>query len=63
MDVVGSSPENRHFYIHTPALDGYEITTASWGYLIERAGKLNFNLTSELSRMPSELVDKLRKLL
>ena len=41
MDVVGSSPENRHLYTHTPALDGYEITMASWGYLIERAGKLS----------------------
>lgn len=35
-------------------LIGYEITMASWGYLIERAAKLNVNLTSELSRMPSE---------
>ena len=35
-------------------LIGYEITMASWGYLIERAAKLNVNLNSELSRMPSE---------
>ena len=33
---------------------GYEITMASWGYLIDRAAKLNIHLTSELSRMPSE---------
>ena len=37
-------------------LIGYEIAMASWGYLIERAAKLNVNLTSELSRMPSEFV-------
>ena len=36
-------------------LIGYEVTMASWGYLIERAAALNVNLTNELSRMPSEL--------
>ena len=35
-------------------LIGYEVTMASWGYLIERAATLNINLTNELSRMPSE---------
>lgn len=35
-------------------LIGYEVTMASWGYLIERAAALNINLTNELSRMPSE---------
>ena len=37
-------------------LIGYEIAMVSWGYLIERAAKLNVNLNSELSRMPSESV-------
>lgn len=32
-------------------LVGYEIQMASWGYLIERAGTLNLNLTSKLSRL------------
>lgn len=36
---------------------GYEITMASWGYLIERAAKLDINLTNELSRMPSKLIN------
>lgn len=36
-------------------LIGYEVTMASWGYLIERAAALNINLTNELSRIPSEL--------
>ena len=36
-------------------LIGYEVTMASWGYLIERAATLNINLTNELSRIPSEL--------
>ena len=34
-------------------LIGYEVTMASWGYLIERAAALSVNLTNELSRMPS----------
>ena len=36
-------------------LIGYEVTMASWGYLIERAAALNVNLTNELSRIPSKL--------
>jgi DNA polymerase zeta len=37
-------------------LIGYEVTMASWGYLIERAAALSVNLTNELSRIPSKLV-------
>lgn len=43
-------------------LIGYEVTMASWGYLIERAATLNVNLTNELSRIPSELAKYLLKL-
>ena len=34
---------------------GYEVTMLSWGYCIDRAAHLNINLTSKLSRIPSEL--------
>ncbi len=37
-------------------LIGYEVTMASWGYLIERAAALSVNLTNELSRIPGKLV-------
>ena len=37
-------------------LIGYEVTMASWGYLIERAAALNVNLTNEISRIPSESI-------
>ncbi len=33
---------------------GYEVTMLSWGYCIDRAAHLNINLTSKLSRIPSE---------
>lgn len=33
---------------------GYEIETASWGYLIQRGYALNLNLNNALSRIPAE---------
>lgn len=33
---------------------GYEIETASWGYLVQRGYMLNLNLNNALSRMPTE---------
>ena len=40
---------------HDPdILLGYEVTMASWGYLIDRAATLSVNLTNQLSRIPSK---------
>jgi DNA polymerase zeta len=40
---------------HDPEiLVGYEVQMSSWGYLIERAAKLGFNLAPKLSRMPGK---------
>ena len=39
---------------------GYEIETASWGYLVQRGFVLNMNLNNALSRMPSEKAEKER---
>ncbi|CAD7014327.1 unnamed protein product [Ceratitis capitata] len=35
---------------------GYEIETASWGYILERAKQLGFNMAPLLSRVPSQKV-------
>ena len=37
---------------------GYEIETASWGYLIQRGYFFNLNLNNALSRMPTEKAEK-----
>ncbi|XP_052832126.1 uncharacterized protein LOC106878651 [Octopus bimaculoides] len=34
-------------------LIGYEVTTLSWGYLLQRAAYLNIELASKISRIPS----------
>jgi DNA polymerase zeta len=39
---------------------GYEIETASWGYLVQRGFVLNMNLNNALSRMPSDKAEKER---
>ncbi|CRK90677.1 CLUMA_CG004378, isoform A [Clunio marinus] len=39
---------------------GYEIETASWGYLVERGYVLNMNLNNALSRMPLDKGEKAR---
>ncbi|XP_053962620.1 DNA polymerase zeta catalytic subunit isoform X2 [Anastrepha ludens] len=35
---------------------GYEIETASWGYILERAKQLGFNIAPLLSRVPTQKV-------
>lgn len=37
---------------------GYEIETASWGYLVQRGYVYNMNLNNALSRMPTEKKEK-----
>lgn len=35
---------------------GYEVVMLSWGYLVDRAAALDFNLVNQLSRVPSKSV-------
>lgn len=37
-------------------LAGYEIEMGSWGYLMDRAKNMNFNIAPKLSRVPSQKV-------
>ena len=34
-------------------LVGYEIQMLSWGYILQRASALSYNLTQDISRVPS----------